>query len=110
MKITSELRQFEQNMLSQASDRQRRRAARLRDPQVRKWLEAVQDAARSFRSCWTIMDLGFADHDALRRLHEQDGRFEQALVEGSLADIEKQAIVVCRCWTEAAAFLEQRVT
>ena len=40
----------------------------------------------------------------------QDGRFEQALVEGSLADIEKQAIVVCRCWTEAAAFLEQRVT
>jgi len=108
MKITSELRQFEQNMLSQASDRQRRRAARLRDPQVRKWLEAVQDAARPFKSRWTIMDLGFADRDALHQLHEQDGLFEQALVEGTLAEIEKQAAVVCRCWADAIAFLERR--
>ena len=70
MNFTSELRQFEQNMLSQESDRQRRRAARLRDPEVRKWLEAVQDAARSFRSRWSTMDLGFADRVALRRLHD----------------------------------------
>jgi hypothetical protein len=108
MKITPELQQFEQDMWRQEESWRERRAARLRDPEVRKWLEAVQDAARVFKSRWTIMDLGFADPDALHRLHELDGLLEQALVEGSLADIERRAAVACRCWAEAVAFLERR--
>jgi hypothetical protein len=53
------------------------------------------------------MDLSYADRDALHRLRDLDGLFEQALLDGSLADIERRALAVCCCWAEAAAFLER---
>jgi hypothetical protein len=108
MKIPSELRQFEQELWRQEGSWHERRASRLRDPAIRAWLTVVENAAKTFKARWRLIDLGFTDRAALHRLHHQDGLFEKALVEGTWSDMHEHAVAVLRCYEEAAAIMEQR--
>lgn len=73
---------------------------------ARKWMAEVSTAALAFESRWTMLALKRVDPDIARRLHEQRGLLDQALIMGDADQIEEQGSAMCRGYVAAVRALE----
>ena len=69
-------------------------------------MRRVSDAAAPFESRWTLRALLRIDPDLHDRLLDQQSLYHQALVTGSLADVEDQSAAMCRGWGAVTRTME----
>jgi hypothetical protein len=74
---------------------------------INKWLAAVADAALPFESRWTLAALRRVDLGIHRRLFDQRGLFDKALVIGTADEIELHGAALCRGYAVAIQTLER---
>ncbi len=77
------------------------------DAAIRKWQRAVAEAAMPFESRWTLAALKRIDLDIHRRLLDQRGLFDQALLTATAEDIELHGAALCRGYAKAIQALER---
>jgi hypothetical protein len=70
------------------------------------WLKTVSEAAQAFEQRWTLAALRRTNPDLHGRLREQRNLFDQMLVTGSLAEVERHGAATCRGWMAAVQAME----
>ena len=73
---------------------------------IRKWQNAVAEAALPFEARWTLAALKRADADIYQRLQDQRSLFDHALVAGTAEDIQLHGAALCRGYAKAIQVLE----
>jgi hypothetical protein len=74
---------------------------------ISRWQTAVAEAALPFESRWTLAALKRTDSDIHRRLFDQRGLFDKALVIGTVEEIELHGAALCRGYAVAIQTLER---
>src|SRR6516165_3701534 len=74
---------------------------------ISRWQAAVAEAALPFETRWTLTALKRVDADIHRRLIDQRGLFDRALVTGTAAEIELHGAALCRGYAVAIQTLER---
>jgi hypothetical protein len=82
-------------------------ALKAEDRAMREWAATVAAAALPFESRWTLAALKRADADIHRRLLEQRGLFDHAMITGNADEIEQHGAALCRGYRKATQTLEQ---
>lgn len=77
------------------------------DDACREWLDKVSGVAQLFERRWTLLALRRTDEDLARRLHLQQGQFNHACLQGTVADIGLQGAAMVRGWSAAIAAMEE---
>lgn len=77
---------------------------------ARRWLTEVSNSALVFESRWTMLALQRVDPGIAKRLREQRGLFDQAVVTGTSDQIEEQGSAMCRGYAAAVRALEAAAT
>jgi hypothetical protein len=71
-----------------------------------RWLNLVTQAALVFEARWTMAALKRVNPEVHGRLREQRSLFDQAVVTGTRAEVERHGAAMVRGWAKAVSVLE----
>lgn len=94
-------------MKHKGNDMRAARQLQREDATLRSWFEQVSAAAAVFESRWTMRTLCRIDTSLATRLREQRDLFDEAMVTGTDADIERHGVAMCRGYVAVCSALER---